>query len=422
MCGHRPSQSVDQTSLMVALPLTLAAFFVAFACWTLFAVLGVQLRHQFALSHLEFALLLAMPMLSGGLVAFPLGVATQRFGGRRVILACLLALMAALLLLSSVHSYTGFLVAGLGLGAAGGLFSAGLQYLVTYLPPSRAGLVLGVFGVGVSGAGFSYLIVPVVERAYSWQLAPLAYVLVLVVIALLLLVLTDPEPTDRSQRPLVSLGVSLRFLARSRVWRLCLYFSFLFGGLVGLGLWLPDYLSTQFQLSLEDGARWSLLFALPVVLAQIAGGIGADRFGAVTLLRLVLLLCLVPLFLLSYPDTDLAIAGIERTILLSIRPSLDWVVVGLVLLSFAMGLGLGALLRLLFDEYPRHLGVVGGLMLAAACTTAFLLPLMFGLAVAWVGVASAVFMMLFVFGLCTWVVLEWASRSDRCMGPLPPTG
>ncbi|SDW15095.1 MFS transporter [Marinobacter mobilis] len=415
MIPHR-GPTVDQTSLTIVLPLTLAAFFVAFACWTLFAVIGVDLQRIFQLSNTRYALLIAMPVLAGGLLSFPLGLMTQRFGGRRVILACLVGLVVALALLSWVTSYTGFLLAGAGLGMAGGLFSAGLHYLVSYLPPGRAGLVFGVFGVGLGGAGFSYLIVPAVREAYSWELAPLAYLLVIVLIILLLLVLTDPEPRP-SQSPQPS-----RSDATAQLWitpmacRFSLYFGFLFGGVVALMLWLPGYLSAVFSLSLDDGARWSLLFALPMVLSQVPGGMGADRFGSVLVLRIALFSALVLLFLLSYPDTTMTIHGVTRDIPLHLAPSLSVSVVLLVLLSAAMGTGIGAVMRLLFEQFPKHLGGVGGMMLASGCISAFALPMMFGMANDLVGIRSSVFMLL--FALCGMTVLTLESAHYRHYRPL----
>ncbi|SFM69240.1 MFS transporter [Marinobacter zhejiangensis] len=410
---HRPT--VDQTSLTIVLPLTLAAFFVAFACWTLFAVIGVDLQHLFQLTNTQFALLIATPVLTGGLLSFPLGLLTQRLGGRRVILVCLAVLAMALLSMTWATSYVGFLLCGAGLGVSGGLFSAGLHYLVSYLPPSRAGLVLGVFGVGTSGAGFSYLIVPAVREAYSWELAPLAYLLVTVLIILLLLVLTDPEPARPTASRRTCWLSSVRLWRTPMVCRFSLYFAFLFGGLIALILWLPGYLSAVYSLPLDEGARWSLLFALPMVLFQVPGGVGADRFGSTLVLRLALVFALLFLFALSYPDTTLSIQGIERTIELHLAASLTTTVVLLALLSAAMGAGLGAVMRLLFEHYPQQIGGVGGMMLASGCIAAFALPLLFGVANDLTGIRSSVFMLL--FSLCGLAVLTVESAEYRHDSP-----
>lgn len=411
--------SVDNTSLIIVLPLTLAAFFTAFSCWTLFAVVGVELKSSYGFSDTQFALLLSIPFLTGGLLAPPLGMLTQRWGGRRVILVCLVALGLALVLLMWVDSYAGFLLAGAGLGAAGGLFSAGLHYLVTHMPPSRAGLVLGMFGVGTGGAGFSYLVVPVVQSAYSWELAPLAYLSIIVLVWLLLLVLTEPEPPPPRRSGANWMGTITPLLSPS-VWQFCLYFSFLFGGVIALILWLPDYLSSVYQLSLAEGARWSLLFALPMLACQVPGGLVADRYGAVMVMRLALLVSLVSLFLLSYPDTDMIIRGIRQPIHWHIGVSLPWLLLFLSGLSAAMGFGLGALLRLLFDEYPKQVGAVGGLMLACACGSAFLLPLLFALANDLMGVRSSVFMLLFLLCLVSYLTLECTRHpASSNNAPLP---
>ena len=61
------------------------AFTICFAVWMMFAVLGIPIKTQLGLSETEFGLLVAMPVLSGSLVRVPLGIWTDRYGGRIVL-------------------------------------------------------------------------------------------------------------------------------------------------------------------------------------------------------------------------------------------------------------------------------------------------------------------------------------------------
>ncbi|MCK5863635.1 MAG: MFS transporter, partial [Marinobacter adhaerens] len=162
-------------SLAVVLPLAVAGFVVAAGCWTLFAVAGVHLRSELALSDLQFGFLLAMPMAVGAALAVPAGLAAQKFGARRIMLICLAGLAACMVILLTTDTFPGYLVAAGGLGLAGGFYSAGLQFVTGHCESKRLGLVLGMFGAGVTGAGFNYYLVPLFHEAFSWHGVPLAY-------------------------------------------------------------------------------------------------------------------------------------------------------------------------------------------------------------------------------------------------------
>lgn len=401
----------SRTPLALALTLATVALFTASASWTLFAVAGVHLKHRLHLSETAFGILLAMPMLVGGLAALVLGMLTHRIGGRRLILGCLGALIFALGGFLLVETLAGFIAVGSGLGlAGGGLFGAGLHYSASRSPARKAGLSLGCYSAGMLGAGFTYLIVPLMHSAYEWQLAPLAYIVITLVALLLLLVLTDPEPVEiagiPSSPPLP--------IARLRMGYFCLYYAYLFGSFVALALWLPAYLSESYGLSLTAGASLSLLFTLPGALAQIPGGALADRIGPAPVLRWVMGISLLALLLLCYPSTQMSIRGISGQLSLSISLPLPMVVALLAVLGTALGLGLGSQMRLLCDTYPGRTGSVGGAMLFSGCLAASVLPLLFGLSNDLLGIRSAAFMMVFLLAaVCTWGLFHSARQEER---------
>ena len=67
------------------------AFTVCFMVWMMFAVVGIPIKQMLDLNATEFGLLMAMPVLSGSLIRVPLGIWTDKFGGR-IVMAVLLAI------------------------------------------------------------------------------------------------------------------------------------------------------------------------------------------------------------------------------------------------------------------------------------------------------------------------------------------
>ncbi len=123
----------QRKSVMVLTSSTLA-FTICFAVWMMFAVIGIPIKKQLDLSETQFGLLAAMPVLTGSLVRVPLGLWTDRFGGRIVFFLLMLSTVLPIWLMSYATEYWHFLVIGMFVGLAGGSFS-----VVT--PMSHAGFL-----------------------------------------------------------------------------------------------------------------------------------------------------------------------------------------------------------------------------------------------------------------------------------------
>ena len=76
-----PGVSREQIS---ALSMSTLAFAVNFAVWVMFSVIGIKIKAELNLNETEFGLLVATPILTGSLVRLPLGILTDRYGGRIV--------------------------------------------------------------------------------------------------------------------------------------------------------------------------------------------------------------------------------------------------------------------------------------------------------------------------------------------------
>ncbi|MBY0430944.1 MAG: MFS transporter, partial [Rhodospirillales bacterium] len=135
-----------------ALWISTVAFTVCFAVWTIFAIIGVQIKKDLNLTDTQFGLLVGTPILTGSLSRLLLGIWTDQYGGRIVWTTLMLAASVATWLLASVSTYEMFLVAALGVGLAGGSFAVGIAYVSKWYPKEKQGTALGIFGMGNVGA------------------------------------------------------------------------------------------------------------------------------------------------------------------------------------------------------------------------------------------------------------------------------
>ena len=115
--------SVSKAEQNRALWFSTIAFTVCFAAWTIFSIIGVQIKKDLGLSEAEFGLLVGTPILTGSLIRIVLGIWTDIYGGRRIFSVVMLAGAVATFLLSYAHTYPQMLIAALGVGVAGGSFA-----------------------------------------------------------------------------------------------------------------------------------------------------------------------------------------------------------------------------------------------------------------------------------------------------------
>ncbi len=152
-----------------ALALSTIAFTINFAVWTIFAIIGVQIKTELGLNETQFGILVATPILTGSLTRLILGIWTEQYGGRIVFPAQMLLAALATWLLTAASTYPMFLVAALGVGLAGGSFAVGVAYVSHWYPREKQGTALGIFGAGNVGAAVTKFGAPFVMVAFGWE-------------------------------------------------------------------------------------------------------------------------------------------------------------------------------------------------------------------------------------------------------------
>ncbi|MBY0565461.1 MAG: MFS transporter [Hyphomonadaceae bacterium] len=376
------------------------AFTTCFAVWTIFSILGVQIKNDLGLTETQFGLLIGTPILTGSLIRLFLGVWTDQIGGRIVYAGVMLAAAAATFLLSYAETYPQFLLAALGVGIAGGSFAVGITYVSKFYPQKSQGTALGIFGAGNVGAAVTKFAAPVVLAAMGWERVAQIWAAGLVVMAVVFFVTTKDDPELEARR---KAGVKPRSLAEQfeplknvQVWRFSLYYFFVFGAFVALSLWLPRYLIGVYGFDLRTAGMIAAAYSIPASLFRIYGGFLSDKVGARKVMYWTFLVSMAATFVLSYPATTYIVDGIEGPIQFRFELGPVGFIVVAFVLGFFMSLGKAAVFKHIPIYYPKDVGAVGGLVGMIGGLGGFVLPILFGMLNDLTGVWTSCFMLLFL--------------------------
>ncbi|WP_321899686.1 nitrate/nitrite transporter [Paraburkholderia heleia] len=371
------------------------AFTICFAVWMMFAILGIPLKKQLHLTDTEFGLIAAMPVLTGSLARVPLGIWTDRFGGRIVFFITMLVTVVPIWLVSYATQLWQFLALGLFVGFAGASFSVGTPYVARWFPKSRQGFAMGIFGAGNSGAALNKFVAPVlIVAAGTWTIVPKVYAVAMLATALLFWIFSASNPAHRVPGK-ESVADPMRVLADPRVLRYAQYYSVVFGGYVGLSLWMPQYYVNQYGFGIEQAAFLAACFSLPGGVLRAAGGWLSDRYGAYRTTWAVMWVALACFFLLSYPPTDFTIHSAHGPLGLHISTGPVFYTVLMFVVGIAMAVGKASVFKFIGDEYTDNIGAVSGVVGLAGGLAGFVLPILFGLLVDLTGVRTTCFMLMF---------------------------
>jgi len=403
----------QQLSVLV---MSTVAFTICFAVWMMFAVIGIPLKASLGLSETEFGLLVAMPVLTGSLVRLPLGMLTDKAGGRIVFFILMLACVVPIWLIGEATAYWHFLVLGLFVGLAGGSFSVGIAYVARWFSKATQGFAMGIFGAGNSGAALTKFVAPTLVVAYGWQMVPKVYAAAMLVTALLFWFFSHQDDSHKVDAGVTAMD-QLAALRDPRVWKYCQYYSIVFGGYVALSLWMTKYYITEYGFDIKVAALLAACFSLPGGVLRAVGGWLSDRFGAHPVTWWVMLISWVCLFFMSYPQTDLVIRTTRGD--LGLQIGLNWWM--FTILLFTMGVawafGKASVFKYISDEFPGNIGVVSGIVGLVGGLGGFILPILFGVLVDFTGISSSVFMLLWGITLVSLIWMYWTEIVPKRNAP-----
>ncbi len=397
-----------------ALWLSTIAFTVCFAVWTIFAIIGIQIKADLGLTDTQFGLLVGTPILTGSLIRLILGIWSDQYGGRLVYTLTMLSAAVMTALLTFAYDYPTFLLAALGVGIAGGSFSVGVAYVAKWYPKEKQGTALGIFGAGNVGAAVTKFAAPVIMVAYGWKTVALVWAAVLAVMAVVFFLFTkdDPDLARRrasGQKP-EPLSAMLEPLTNVQVWRFSLYYFFVFGAFVALALWLPRYLIGVYGLDIKTAGAIGALYSIPASIFRAYGGHLSDKYGARRIMYWTFLVSVVCTFILSYPPTQYVVEGIRGPLTFSTRMGIVGFVVTAFVLGFFMSLGKAAVYKHIPVYYPDRVGAVGGVVGLVGGLGGFVLPIAFGALNDLTGIWQSCFWLLFLIVSVSLVWMHFAIR------------
>ena len=400
-------------ALSVLLVSTLA-FTVCFMVWMMFGVIGIPIKKALSLNATEFGLLTAMPVLTGSLIRVPLGIWTDKYGGR-IVMATLMAItVPAIWLMSFATAYWHFLVIGLFVGLAGGSFSVGTPYVARWFPRHQQGFAMGIYGAGNSGAAVNKFVAPAIVVAFGWTMVPTVYAAIMAATVVIFWLFSHSDPVHLTGGH-VKFTDQLKALKDPKVLKYCQFYSIVFGGYVALSLWMVQYYVGEFGLDIRTAALLAACFSLPGGVLRAVGGWMSDKWGAHSVTWWVMWVSWVCLFLLSYPQTDLTITTINGPLTFHLGLNVYAFTALMFILGISFAFGKASVFKYISEDYPSNIGTISGIVGLAGGLGGFILPILFGALQDATGIRSSAFMLM--YGV-VWVSLIWMYWTEVRHGEL----
>jgi NNP family nitrate/nitrite transporter-like MFS transporter len=346
---------------------------LGFAAWGLISAFAPTFRTQFGLSAQSTAFLVAVPVLLGSLARLPVGMLTDRLGGRLVFTGLFLFVAAAAAVVPRAATYNSLLVSAFLLGIAGASFAVGVGFASRWFRPEAQGTALGIYGLGNMGHSAAVFLGPLVaarfgrDTVFYWVSALCA--------AWAVFFFAFARNAPVTVRP-SSVGAMIRVLTTERLsWALAGFYFLTFGGFVAFSVYLPTLLRDQFGLAMTDAGFRTAGFVVLATLMRPVGGVLSDRIGGARVLSGVL-------------------AGIVPFALLQMWPSMIPFTVGALGCAALLGTGNGAVFKLVPELFPQSVATVTGLVGAIGGLGGFFPPLLLGFFRDWTGAIWPGFLLL----------------------------
>ena len=307
----------DRRQAWWILTMNTVAFTVCFAAWMMNGVLITFLVdngvHDWDPAQMGW--LIGIPVLTGAIFRLPLGLATDKWGGRIVYGLLLLLAAVPMYMVSYCDTYWQFFIAGLGFGFAGTSFAIGIAYTSVWFPAKLQGTALGIFGAGNAGAALTSFGAPLVlkwltdngEHIEGWRTLPKMYAGLLFITGIVFLLTTKTRIPEGSSSK--SFGERISPLKSIQVWRFGLYYFFVFGGFVALSQWLVPYFVNAYGTTVVLAGTLAAVFSFPSGVIRALGGWMSDKWGARLVMYWVFALSLICCTLLIVPQMDIHAPG-----------------------------------------------------------------------------------------------------------------
>src|SRR5262249_28586297 len=156
------------------LALATLAFMACFSVWALIAPLAKKFQDTLGLSSTSTLFLTAVPVVLGSLLRVPMGMLTDRYGGRRMFTFLLAFAAIPAVLFGYAQGYWQLVGVGFLIGVAGSSFAVGVPFVAGWFSRERQGFALGVYGMGNIGTAIAFFGAP--PLANRWGQATVGWV------------------------------------------------------------------------------------------------------------------------------------------------------------------------------------------------------------------------------------------------------
>lgn len=380
-----------------ALTLATVSFGACFYAWALLGPLGPELQEHLALSDTQLAITVAIPVVLGSLMRVPLGILTDRYGGRHMFTALMAFTPLPLVGLALFHDSWGPVLAlGFLLGFSGASFAVGIPFVNKWYPAGRQGFALGVYGMGMGGSVLTALTAPRIAKATSLAVPFWVAAGLVAIMALIFWVAARDAPGAIAGRTGSMLAPLSVFRGSARAWALTVFYFLAFGGFVAMFLYLPKLLHGVHHLSKTDAGTRAAGFALLAVAARPIGGWLSDRIGAKNVL------------VVSFVGT-----GVLALVLAGTYKHMVPLTIACLTMAVCLGLGTGATFKLVPEWFPDKVGAVTGVVGAAGGLGGFFPPLVMAIVKSSTGSYALGFILMAAVAAIALIVLLATGRPAR---------
>jgi NNP family nitrate/nitrite transporter-like MFS transporter len=380
---NNSSQTASPSGNTLQLVLATGAFAICFAVFGSVSAMMPILKKNLSLDPVQVSIALAVPVLLGSLGRIPLGVLTDRYGGRLIFSVVMISSIIPALMMGFVADYWQLIVCGFFIGIALASFSVGVGFVSGWYPPEKQGMALGVYGAGNIGQSLAAFGSPVLAAALGFRWGFWTFgVLLLAWLAFFRLKAQDAP----RRAPAKSFNDVVKPLRDGKSWVLGLYYFLTFGGFVAMAIYLPIFLTEMFKLTPGDAGFRTAGFVVLATVMRPVGGVLADRVGGRKILLWV------------FPVTAAMAVFLACPMMVTFT-------IGALGMAAAIGLGNGAVFKLVPEYFPQSVGAVTGLVGAAGGLGGFFPPLVLGMVRQATGTFTLGFVLLAVFAIICFVVV-----------------
>lgn len=339
--------------------MTVLAMIISFILWASLAPMASEIGRVYRLSVTEKSILVAIPLLLGSLLRIPIGVMTDLYGGKKIFTSLLVFLIIPSMGFVFAHSYAMLLFWAFLIGLAGTSFAIAITYVSKFYAQEKQGFILGIVGIGNAGTAIANFTLPTVVNQVGiantfWLMAGM-----IGLTAFLFLIHTKEMPLTREKKSFLQ---ALSVMKYKDTWALSNFYFVTFGSFVAFSVYLPLLLQDLFSLSNVDAGLRTAGFILLATVARPLGGYLSDRYHAGKVLHIVFLMVIFSAVILAFCTTNFLLFSI-----------------GSLTLALFVGMGNGAVFKLVAQLFPHDTGAVTGIVGAIGGIGGFFPPILMGM-------------------------------------------